>query len=100
MRAASPDVPKDVVDVEAAGKRTPPEEHPHWKRFDVLPSAPPDHAFYGTPPAQPSRSFLARLSKEYRVLSSSLPGTFPPPVAHLSFFFGRGGAGTNDRTVF
>lgn len=44
-----------------------------WKRFDILPSAPPDHAFFGTPSGQPSRQFLARLSKEYRALSSSLP---------------------------
>ena len=44
-----------------------------WKRFEILPNAPIDHAFYSSPPAQPSR-FLARLNKEYRVLSSSLPG--------------------------
>ena len=46
-----------------------------WKRFDILPSAPADHAFHSTTPAQPSRQFLSRLSKEYRALSSSLPGT-------------------------
>lgn len=46
----------------------------HWKRFEILPSAPVDHAFYGSAPAQPSRTFLARLNKEYRVLESSLPG--------------------------
>ena len=45
-----------------------------WRRFEVLASAPTDHAFYGSTPAQPSRSFLARLTKEYRVLESSLPG--------------------------
>ncbi|GLB35998.1 putative ubiquitin-conjugating enzyme family protein [Lyophyllum shimeji] len=44
-----------------------------WKRFDVLPTAPPDHAFISSPPAQPSKSFLGRLTKEYRVLSNSLP---------------------------
>ena len=44
-----------------------------WKRFDVLPEAPHDHAFYSIDPAQPSKTFLARLSKEYRVLQSSLP---------------------------
>ncbi|KAI0815073.1 hypothetical protein BC629DRAFT_1469034 [Irpex lacteus] len=47
----------------------------HWKRFEILPSAPVDHAFYGSAPAQPSRTFLARLNKEYRVLESSLPET-------------------------
>ena len=46
----------------------------HWKRFEILPSAPTDHAYYGSQPAQPSRTFLARLNKEYRVLESSLPG--------------------------
>jgi ubiquitin-conjugating enzyme E2 O len=44
-----------------------------WKRFDVLASAPPDHAFYSSPPANPSKAFLGRLTKEYRVLASSLP---------------------------
>ncbi|KAG6818066.1 hypothetical protein H0H87_009221 [Tephrocybe sp. NHM501043] len=45
-----------------------------WNRFEMLSSAPPDHAFFSSPPAQPSKSFLGRLTKEYRVLSSSLPG--------------------------
>lgn len=45
-----------------------------WKRFDVLASAPHDHAFYSSTPAQPSKAFLSRLNKEYRVLASSLPG--------------------------
>lgn len=45
-----------------------------WAHFDILPSAPQDHAFYSSAPAQPSKVFLGRLSKEYRVLSSSLPG--------------------------
>lgn len=45
-----------------------------WKRFDILASAPHDHAYYSSPPAQPSKQFLGRLAKEYRVLSTSLPG--------------------------
>lgn len=45
-----------------------------WKRFEVLPTAPPDHAFLSSPPAQPAKSFLSRLIREYRVLASSLPG--------------------------
>jgi len=53
-----------------------PADAEEWSRFEVLPSAPVDHAFYSTPPAQPSRAFLARLQKEYRVLASSLPGSF------------------------
>lgn len=43
--------------------------------FEIIPSAPPDHAFFSTPPGQPSKQFLGRLSKEYRVLRSSLPGS-------------------------
>lgn len=45
-----------------------------WKRFDILPSAPADHAFFSKPIAQPSRAFMARLHKEYRALSTGLPG--------------------------
>jgi ubiquitin-conjugating enzyme E2 O len=47
-----------------------------WKRFDILGSAPHDHAFYATAPSQPSKNFLGRLTKEYRVLLSSLPGVY------------------------
>jgi ubiquitin-conjugating enzyme E2 O len=45
-----------------------------FERFEVLSSAPHDHAFLSTNPAQPSKNFMTRLTKEYRVLSSSLPG--------------------------
>lgn len=45
-----------------------------WKRFDILPSTPHDHAFFTSSPAQPQKSFFSRLTREYRVLSSSLPG--------------------------
>ena len=48
----------------------------YWKRFDILPSAPTDHAFHDRPIAQPSRAFMARLHKEYRALSTGLPGVF------------------------
>ena len=48
----------------------------YWKRFDILPSAPADHAFFSKPIAQPSRAFMARLHKEYRALSTGLPGRF------------------------
>ena len=50
------------------------DEDSKWKRFDILPTAPADHAYYATIPTQPSRAFLTRLQKEYRALSSSLPG--------------------------
>ncbi|KAF9270048.1 hypothetical protein L218DRAFT_952243 [Marasmius fiardii PR-910] len=46
-----------------------------WKRFDILPSAPPDHAHYSTIPSPPTKSFLGRLNREYRILQSSLPDT-------------------------
>ncbi|KAJ7492773.1 hypothetical protein FB451DRAFT_549529 [Mycena latifolia] len=73
-RLPSPDVPKDAAD-------DPPLDDPDgedgsespWKRFEVLSSAPEDHAYYNSPPAQPSKSFLGRLRNEYRVLASSLP---------------------------
>ncbi|KAK1228645.1 hypothetical protein PQX77_008239 [Marasmius sp. AFHP31] len=55
--------------------RDPDEDDPSWKRFDILSSAPPDHAYYGTVASQPSKSFLARLNREYRILQSSLPDT-------------------------
>jgi ubiquitin-conjugating enzyme E2 O len=48
-------------------------DHVPLKRFDILPSAPPDHAFYITTPGQHTKSFLGRLAREYRVLQSSLP---------------------------
>lgn len=47
----------------------------YWKRFDILASAPTDHAFYDRPVGQHSRTFMARLHKEYRALSTGLPGT-------------------------
>jgi ubiquitin-conjugating enzyme E2 O len=46
-----------------------------WRSFVILPSAQRDHAFISEPPAtQPTKAFLQRLNKEYKVLSSSLPG--------------------------
>lgn len=75
VRPSSPDVPKDATDADEPDKAPQIVEEPLWKRFEVLSTAPPDHAFYNSAPAQPSRSFLGRLSKEYRVLSNSLPGT-------------------------
>ncbi|EIM92129.1 uncharacterized protein STEHIDRAFT_47908 [Stereum hirsutum FP-91666 SS1] len=62
-----PDVPQPshIPDAEA-------EDSP-WKRFEVISEAPPDHAFYSSVPSQPSRQFLARLQKEYRALTNSLP---------------------------
>jgi ubiquitin-conjugating enzyme E2 O len=50
------------------------EEDLSWERFEILAEAPADHAFYATKPAQPSKNFMTRLTKEYRVLQSSLPG--------------------------
>lgn len=50
------------------------DEGENWKRFDVLASAPVDHAFYSSTPAAPSRAFLSRINREYRALADSLPG--------------------------
>ncbi|KAG8896936.1 hypothetical protein FRB99_008571, partial [Tulasnella sp. 403] len=50
------------------------EEGGPWKKFHILPSAPEDHAFLKRDSrGQPSRQFMARLSKEYKLLSSGLP---------------------------
>lgn len=61
----------------------------YWKRFDILPCAPADHAFHDRPVPQPSKAFMARLHKEYRALSTGLPGTLilvsvtdPTPIPH------------------
>ncbi|KAF9076116.1 hypothetical protein BDP27DRAFT_1313919 [Rhodocollybia butyracea] len=45
----------------------------NWKNFKILSSAPPDHAYFGTTPVQPSRHFMSRLQREYRILTTSLP---------------------------
>ena len=55
-----------------------------WTLFKILGSTPVDHAFYGSPPAQPSKAFLSRLRKEYRILDSSLPGQCIRPLKKLS----------------
>ncbi|KAI0355359.1 hypothetical protein OH77DRAFT_1403203 [Trametes cingulata] len=73
-RPDSPDVPKDATDVEDVEPATQDAlADTPWKRFEVLPSAPVDHAFYNTTPAQHTRQFMARMSKEYKALQSSLP---------------------------
>jgi ubiquitin-conjugating enzyme E2 O len=59
-----------------------PDENP-WTLFKILGSTPVDHAFYTSPPAQPSKSFLSRLRKEYIVLDSSLPGQCIPSLDKL-----------------
>jgi len=68
-RLSSPDAPTDVTDLTDVS-----ESELSWKRFDILSDAPVDHAFYGTEHAQPSKAFLGRLTREYRILASSLPG--------------------------
>lgn len=50
-----------------------PEDSDDWKRFEILSSAPVDHAFYSSVPSQPSKAFLGRIQREYRALAS-LPG--------------------------
>ncbi|EPQ60517.1 hypothetical protein GLOTRDRAFT_135189 [Gloeophyllum trabeum ATCC 11539] len=74
-KSTAPDVPEDIAaDGEESGEQPAEEDRDaNWKKFELLPTTPVDHAFYASPPAQPSRNFLGRLTKEYRVLSSSLP---------------------------
>jgi ubiquitin-conjugating enzyme E2 O len=86
-----PEINQDEMGVEETGSATEPsqltiasttlgfEENDfsdsvQWSRFEILSSAPVDHAFYSSSPAQPSKAFLGRLNKEYRALKSSLPG--------------------------
>ncbi|KAG8834341.1 hypothetical protein FRC17_009109 [Serendipita sp. 399] len=66
MDLEQPPFPPQAVDQEE-------ESGVQWNRFEVLPQAPVDHAFYSVEPVQPSKSFMARLAKEYRALESSLP---------------------------
>lgn len=87
LRSSSPDVPRDATEkedvlVDEAGINgvEDGDRESHWKRFEVVPEAPRDHAFFNSTPSQPSRNFLTRLQKEYRALSSSLPGQ-----SHLFF---------------
>ena len=47
-----------------------------WKRFEISATVPPDHAFYSSSPGQPSKLFLGRLSREYHILATSLPGKY------------------------
>jgi ubiquitin-conjugating enzyme E2 O len=82
LRSSSPDVPRDATEKEdvlvdgavVSGVDEDGERESHWKRFEILSEAPHDHAFYNSTASQPSRNFLTRLQKEYRALSSSLPG--------------------------
>ncbi|KAN0135671.1 ubiquitin-conjugating enzyme3 like-protein [Lactarius tabidus] len=80
LRSSSPDVPRDatekedvLVDEVGMNGAEDEERESNWKRFEVVPEAPRDHAFFNSTPSQPSRNFLTRLQKEYRALSSSLP---------------------------
>jgi ubiquitin-conjugating enzyme E2 O len=82
LRSSSPDITRDATEKEDVlvdgtvvhGVDEDGERETHCKRFEILPEAPHDHAFYNSTASQPSRNFLARLQKEYRALSSSLPG--------------------------
>ncbi|KAJ4485954.1 hypothetical protein J3R30DRAFT_3443035 [Lentinula aciculospora] len=49
------------------------KQNDSWENFKILSSAPSDHAFHQTTAAQPSRQFMSRLNREYRVLMNSLP---------------------------
>jgi ubiquitin-conjugating enzyme E2 O len=66
----SPDSTQEIIVQEDDDADSP------WKKFEVLPGAPHDHAFYSSVSNQPSKNFLARLTKEYRALSTSLPGLY------------------------
>jgi len=67
------DLDSGHVGVDAGAKYNAGDDGENWKRFDILPSAPVDHAFYSSTPATPSRVFLSRINREYRALANSLP---------------------------
>ena len=72
---ATKDLPDNIDNRAALSQHDGDISETPWKRFDVLADTPPDHAFFSTPVSRPSRQFLARLQKEYRALTNSLPGT-------------------------
>ncbi|KAI5475908.1 ubiquitin-conjugating enzyme E2 O [Pseudohyphozyma bogoriensis] len=49
------------------------EDPEDWQRFVVLEESPKDHHYAKETIQQPSKSYMARIKKEYNVLSSSLP---------------------------
>lgn len=72
--STSPEMSQEL-DMDATAKyAVDADDESSWKRFEILSTTPIDHAFYSTSSSQPSRAFLARLTKEYRALSNSLPG--------------------------
>ena len=90
LRSPSPDVPRDATEKEGISvdgtvvSGVDEDRDSHWKRFEIVSEAPHDHAFFNSTPSQPSRNFLTRLQKEYRALSSSLPGRSSPPFLATS----------------
>ncbi len=66
---------KAEAEMAASEDHTPrPESDQSWERFLILPNAPLDHAFVSNQAAQPNKTFMLRLQKEFRVLRTSLPG--------------------------
>ncbi|KAJ2927209.1 hypothetical protein H1R20_g9885, partial [Candolleomyces eurysporus] len=65
--------PANPAEVPRSTSLLPSEESENWQRFEILSSAPVDHAYYSTTPGTASKAFMSRLQREYRVLASSLP---------------------------
>lgn len=81
MTVAKEDQKSEHVRVDAgSSKFKAGDDEENWKRFDVLASAPVDHAFYSSTPATPSRAFISRINREYRALADSLPGMLRPVI--------------------
>ncbi|KIK70823.1 hypothetical protein GYMLUDRAFT_32884 [Collybiopsis luxurians FD-317 M1] len=62
-----------AIEEEITLEETGSKKDDNWENFKILTSAPPDHAYSQTTAAQPSRQFMSRLNREYRILMSSLP---------------------------
>ncbi|KAL1748439.1 hypothetical protein HDZ31DRAFT_79580 [Schizophyllum fasciatum] len=66
------DPPKPLEDASPAAG---PSTESAWTRFEILPEAPHDHAFYDSTVEPRSKAFFSRLTREYRALQANLPDT-------------------------
>ena len=75
--AQSLPIPKDkdpVLSDDVSSTAGPSSEPDAWTRFEILPEAPHDHAFYDSAVEPRSKAFFSRLNREYRALQANLPG--------------------------
>ncbi|KAI4523174.1 hypothetical protein K525DRAFT_222350 [Schizophyllum commune Loenen D] len=76
--AQSLPIPKDKEPISSddiSPTAGPSSEPDAWTRFEILPEAPHDHAFYDSAVEPRSKAFFSRLNREYRALQANLPDT-------------------------